>query len=77
MHGNPTPQSRRLPCTTYLLVCNGIRSHYPNIRSFWATPARKYFADNLDSYDGLYEAKLYAINRTNAQSLFPRLARKD
>jgi hypothetical protein len=31
----------------------------------------------LDNYDGLYEARLDAINRTNAQSLFPRLARKD
>jgi hypothetical protein len=27
-------------------------------------------ADNLDNYDGLYEAKLDAINRTNALSLF-------
>jgi hypothetical protein len=26
----------------------------------------------LDNYDGLYEAKLDAINRTNALSLFPR-----
>ena len=40
-------------------------------------PARKYIADNLDNYDGLYEAKLDAINRTNSLSLFPRLARND
>jgi hypothetical protein len=33
-------------------------------------PARKYFADNLVDYDGLYEAKLDAINRTNVLSLF-------
>jgi hypothetical protein len=40
-------------------------------------PARKYIADNLDNYDGLYEAELDGINRSNAQSLLPRLARKD
>jgi hypothetical protein len=32
-------------------------------------PARKYFADNLVDYDGLYQARL-AINRTNVLSLF-------
>ena len=44
---------------------------------FAPLPSRKYFANNLDNYDGLYKAKLDAINRTNAQSLFPRLARND
>jgi hypothetical protein len=44
---------------------------------FAPLPARKYFADNLDNYDGRYEAKLDAINRTDALSLFPRLARND
>ena len=42
---------------------------------FALLPAPKYFADNLDTYDGLYEAKLDPINRTYALSLFPRLAR--
>jgi hypothetical protein len=32
-------------------------------------PARKYFADNLVDYDGLYKARL-ATNRTNVLSLF-------
>jgi hypothetical protein len=40
-------------------------------------PARKYVADNLDNYDGRYEAKLGATNRTNALSLFPRLTRNE
>jgi hypothetical protein len=34
------------------------------------TKTGRAFADNLDNYDGLYEAKLDAINRTNALSLF-------
>jgi hypothetical protein len=37
---------------------------------FAPLPARKYFADNLLDYDGLYEANLDAINRTNVLSLF-------
>jgi hypothetical protein len=37
---------------------------------FAPLPVRKYFADNLVDYDGLYEAKLDAINRTNVLSLF-------
>jgi hypothetical protein len=39
-------------------------------------PARGYFADNLDNYDGLYEAKLDTINRTNALSLLSAVGRK-
>lgn len=47
-------------------------------RTFRSRPCRReYFADNLDAYDGLDEATLDAINRTNALSLFPRLARND
>jgi hypothetical protein len=59
----------------------GLRRHRPHhVGSdfpFAPLPAREYFADNLDNYDGLYAAKLDAINHTNALSLFPRLARND
>jgi hypothetical protein len=38
--------------------------------SFAQSVHAKYFADNLVDYDGLYEAKLDASNRTNVLSLF-------
>jgi D-serine dehydratase len=44
---------------------------------FAPLPAHKYVADNLVDYDGLHEARLDAINRTNVLSLFSRLARND
>jgi len=40
----------------------------------WFLPLTTARADDLDTHDGLDEAKLDAINRTNALSLCPRLA---
>jgi len=64
------------PATGWSKALADFSSFYVRIGlSVRALPARKYIADNLDNYDGLYEAKLDAISRTNALSLFPRLAR--
>ena len=59
------------------LLCESNGHLATQLDDLWVAPlpAPKYFADNLDTYDGLYEAKLDAINRTYALSLFPRLAR--
>ena len=56
------------------LLCESNIHLATQLDGLWVAPlpAPKYFADNLDTYDGLYEAKLDAINRTYALSLFPR-----
>ena len=46
------------------LLCESSIHLATQLDGLWVAPlpAPKYFADNLDTYDGLYDAKLDAIN---------------